>query len=263
MDERKRKTVLFSLILVIVLVWFRPIDMVAEQYTESGLKRALATFAAARTLNAVISVIRETSLSVEMGVGASVNPGAALDPLDDLVEQFSEIMLLSTLSFATQRLLIEATKALPVCVLLTTLLLAWLIYFWRRRTPPCWLPKIAIALLCLRLVVPTMALGSELVYIVFLSGEYETSQTQISNVQLPDGADGGEEGIMAKARRWWSTGIDLVKNLGSLTIWAENLVVHIVRLAAVFIVQTVVFPLVFLWGMLRLYRVFSAAASAK
>ena len=263
MNDWKRRTLLIGLTLVIALIWLRPIDNVAEQYTEKGIKRAFATFAAARTLNAVISFIQEASVNVQMGVGATITPGAVLDPLDDLVEQFSEIMLLSTLSFASQRLLIEVSRAVPVCVFLTFLFFSWFLFCWRKRTPPIWLPKLALALLCLRLAVPTMALGSELFYQAFLSSEYETSKIQIDNVQIPDDDDYSGESFTEKAKHWWSKGLDMAKKIGSLSAWANNFVEHIVRLAAVFIVQTVIFPLFFLWGMLRLYRTLSALVFCK
>ena len=97
-----RQKILGALIvaLLLVSVWFRPLDVVAEQYTESGLKRALATFAAARGMNAAISVLQ----SIQIGVGASVQLGAVLDPLDDLVEQFSALMLAATLSEEAEKI---------------------------------------------------------------------------------------------------------------------------------------------------------------
>jgi len=106
-----------------------------------------------------------------------------------------------------------------------------------------------------------MAIGSGLVYAVFLSVEYEESQAQIGSAQLPEDDDGDDEGLTAKVNRWLAKGLDMAKEMGALTMWAENFVEHIVRLAAVLIVQTVVFPLIFLWGVLRMYRVFSAAAA--
>jgi hypothetical protein len=257
MNDWKRRTLLIGLILAIALIWLRPLDNVAERYTERGIKRAFATFAAARTLNAAISFIQEASVNVQMGVGATITPGAVLDPLDDLVEQFSEIMLLSTLSFASQRLLIEVSRAVPICVFLTILFFSWFLFCWRKRTPPTWLPKLALALLCLRLTIPTLALGSELFYQGFLSGEYETSKIQVENAQIPDDDYSGDS-FTEKAKHWWSKGIDMAKKIGALSAWADNFVEHIVRLAAVFIVQTVFFPLFFLWGMLRLYRILTA-----
>lgn len=226
MTEWKRRTLLIGLTIVIALIWLRPIDNVAEQYTEQGIKRAFATFAAARTLNAAISFIQEASVNVQMGVGATITPGAVLDPLDDLVEQFSEIMLLSTLSFASQRLLIEVSRAIPVCVFLTFLFFSWFLFCWRKRTPPIWLPKLALALLCLRLTVPTMALGSELFYQSFLSSEYEASQIQVDNAQIPDDDDYSGDSITEKAKHLWSKGIDVVKKIGSLSVWANNYVAY-------------------------------------
>ena len=80
---RKKMWGVLVLALLLVLVWFRPLDTVAEQYTESGLKRAFATFAAARAMNATISVLQ----SIQVGAGASIQLGAVLDPIDDLERQ--------------------------------------------------------------------------------------------------------------------------------------------------------------------------------
>ena len=124
----RRKALLVPIFaLLVALTWAKPIDDAAEKYVETGFQRALVTFAAARTLNAVISVVQGMSFSVSVGAGASIQPGAALDPLDDLVEQFSALMLAATLSFATQRLLISIFSAWPYCAFATAVLtlLVW------------------------------------------------------------------------------------------------------------------------------------------
>ena len=72
---RRKMWGVLILALLLALVWFRPLDTVAEQYTESGLKRAFATFAAARAMNATISVLQ----SIQIGAGASIQLGAVLD----------------------------------------------------------------------------------------------------------------------------------------------------------------------------------------
>lgn len=244
--------------LLLALAWSRPLDTVAEQYTESGLKRAFATFAAARAMNAAISVLQSASISFHIGAGASLQLGAVLDPLDDLVEQFSALMLAATLSFATQRLLIDVSGAWPVSVLLTVLFLAWGVLYLKNATPPGWLPKLALGLLCLRLAVPTAALGSEATYQLLLASEYENSQAQIKSADVPDVEVLAGEGLAERVKRWLAKSTDIGKKIEALKARADGWVEHIMRLAAVFIVQTVVLPLLFLWAMLRLYRVLSA-----
>lgn len=254
---RRRMFGAVILAVLLAIVWIRPLDALAEQYTESGLKRAFATFAAARAMNATISVLQSASINVQIGVGASLQLGAVLDPLDDLVEQFSALMLAATLSFATQRLLIEVAGAWPVSVLLTVLLLAWGAFHVRSSTPPGWLPKLALGLLCLRLAVPAVALGSEVTYQLLLKDKFEDSQAKLTSDATPDADAKVGESWMDKLKRW-AQNTDIREKIGKLKTKADGWVEHIVRLAAVFIVQTIVLPLLFLWAMLKIYGVLSA-----
>ena len=256
---RRKMWGVLILALLLALVWFRPLDTVAEQYTESGLKRAFATFAAARAMNATISVLQ----SIQVGAGASIQLGAVLDPIDDLIEQFSGIMLAATLSFATQGLLIDVSGAWPVSMLLTVLFLAWIFFYLRNRVPPGWLPRLALGLLCLRLAVPTLALGSEVTYRLLLAGKYEASQSQIKSAEVPEVEVQAGESRAERFKRWWAQSTDIGKKIETLKARTEGWVEHIVRLAAVFMVQTVVLPLVFLWAMLWLYRVLAAPFDAR
>lgn len=256
---RKNLTMIPVLALVLALVWLKPIDALAERHVETGFQRALTTFAAARALNAVLSAVQSASVSVGVGVGASAHPGAILEPIDDLVEQFSALMLAATISFAAQRLLLEIFGAWPVSILLSVALIAWSALRWRGRSFPAWLPKLALGLLCLRLAVPMLALGSEATYQLLLARDYEASQVEIKKADLPDTAAEPGEALGNKFKRWWSESTDVARKVDTLRSRADGLVTHLVRLAAVFIVQTIVLPLLFLWLLLCLYRTLSGA----
>lgn len=247
-----------ALVLLLTFVWTRPLDPVAEQYTDSGLKRAFATFAVARAMNAGLSVLQSAEVSFQIGAGASLQLGAVLDPIDDLVEQFSALMLAATLSFATQRLLIELSGAAVVSVLLSALFVAWGVLRYRSIAAPGWLPRFAIGLLCLRLAVPVAALGSEGTYRLLLAERYEASQAQIERAEIPAPQAQSGEGFAERFKRWWAQSADIGKKIDALKASVDGWVDHLVRLAAVFIVQTLVLPLLFLWAMLRLYRGLSA-----
>lgn len=246
------RTIMLALLLA--LAWFRPLDTVAEQYTESGLKRAFATFAAARAMNATISVLQSASVNFQIGAGASLQLGAVLDPLDDLVEQFSSVMLAATLSFATQRLLIEISGAWPVSVLLTVLFIAWGASHLRNGISPGWLSRLLLGLLCLRFAVPVAAFGGEATYRLFLASGYEASQARVKSADVPDVQMQVDESLSDRFKRWWSESADIAKKIAVLKAKADDWIEHIVRLAAVFIVQTILLPLLFFGGMLWLYR---------
>lgn len=251
---RAKLLIVIAIASVLALVWLKPLDQMAEDHVEAGFKRALATFAVARTLNGVLSVVQSTSVGVQVGVGASVNPGAILEPLDDLVEQFSTIMLVATLSFALQGLMLNAASAWPISALLSVFILAWGLLRWQNKAVSPWVPRLALGLLCLRLAVPVLALASEATYKIAFAPGYESSQEQIAEVKIPDNEIRPDETFTDRVKRWWAQGEELQKKMEALKAKAEALVENLIRLAAIFIVQTVVLPLLFLWLLLRLYR---------
>src|SRR3954470_7217367 len=102
-----RNLLLASFAAVVMLgSWLAPLDAPAIKQVDAGLKRALISFAAARTLNALISVAQGTEVSAQpFGVGVTLTPGQLLDPLNDLVEQFSVLMLGASIAFGIQKVL--------------------------------------------------------------------------------------------------------------------------------------------------------------
>ncbi|MDP3109442.1 hypothetical protein [Hydrogenophaga sp.] len=63
MPLSKRYLLPLLLVLLVGLTWLQPLDLLAQAHSEAGLKRSLTAFAAARGLNAVISVIQGTEVT--------------------------------------------------------------------------------------------------------------------------------------------------------------------------------------------------------
>ena len=59
----------FMLGLVVLCAWFVPLDRLATEQVDAGLKRALVSFATARALNAVISVAQGTEIAAHASGG--------------------------------------------------------------------------------------------------------------------------------------------------------------------------------------------------
>lgn len=60
MNNVKRYVLLALLLVAVVCSWLQPLDHMAKEQAQAGLKRAVASFATARALNAVISVVQGT-----------------------------------------------------------------------------------------------------------------------------------------------------------------------------------------------------------
>ncbi|MDY0329243.1 MAG: hypothetical protein RBR52_01960 [Thiomonas sp.] len=256
--QARRAALLTVFALVLALAWWRPLEGMAQQSAHDGLQRALVTYASARAINGVLSVAKSASVSFQVGAGASVQPGAALDPLDDLVEQFSTVMLVATLSFAMQQVLIAVFSAWPLAVALTVLFGAWAVQVLRGRRAPPWLARLAVGLLTLSLSVPVASLASELTYRLLMARDYAAAQAQVSltapaTAEATVPAEAGS-GALDKLRQLWSQTQDIGPQVQALQAKAGSMVSHLITLAAVFLIQTVVLPLLFLWALLRLYR---------
>ena len=242
--------------------WFSVLDSMADRQVDAGLKRALISFAAARALNAVISVAQGTEVAVEPGgVGVVFTPGEALDPVNDLVEQFSNLMLLAGVSFGVQKVLLSIGIYWIVALLLSAAALAWAILRLRRQAAPAWLSRLLVILLMVRFAVPLSVIGTDLLFQQFMAQDYQASQQvidtaagRLDTLNADSKATAGNQGMLDTIRNWWSKNADLKAQFDRLRQAAEQSVEHMIRLMVIFLLQTLVFPLLLLWllyGMVR------------
>lgn len=257
----RRAYLLLVAVLVLVGCWVAPIDTPAREQVNDGLKRALTTFAAARALGAVVSVAQGTQVDATPGgVGVSFAPGQALKPLNELIEQFAAVMLAASVSFGIQLVLLNIGAHQLMSWLVSIVALVWIAVRWRRGSSPRWLQSALIGLLLVRFAVPLSAVANEGIYRVFMANEYQAALSGIEKspgavtdaTREPPAAQG--EGWRERIERWLPKLPDLKATydqiLKSASDWAER----IVKLIALFVLQTVVLPLAFLFIAWRLAR---------
>ena len=110
LSPARRWSVGAILVLLALLAATPLLDQRAADNYDSLFQRALVTFALARTLNGVISAVQGTEVALQpAGVGVTLTPGEVLDPVNDLVERFSWIMLGATVSLGVQQVLLEVS----------------------------------------------------------------------------------------------------------------------------------------------------------
>lgn len=91
-------------VLTVLLSWLEAIDRHTADYIDGALVQATATFAIARAFNAIVSVLQEFTVSI---FTFEIAIGQALDPINDLVEQFSSLMKLALGSLIIQKVVLE------------------------------------------------------------------------------------------------------------------------------------------------------------
>ena len=256
-QDTKQWLTLVFIGLITAASWLPQIDNSATQSIDQGFQRALISFASARALNAAISVAQGTEASVEpAGVGFTFTPGEVLDPVNDLVEQFSNLMLLASLSFGVQKILISMGGYWLVSVLLTLFAAIWISRRITQKQRSPWVSRLLILLIVVRFAIPAITFGSDLLFEKFMLEEYETSQHFIdsssnemqehNNATAAAGPPTEDLGVIDRIRSW-SQNISFESPVDKLQETADMAIEHIVTLMVIFIMQTLILPLLILW----------------
>jgi len=255
----RRTAMVLAALLVVAAAWFPPLQQAADRQVDAGLQRALISFASARALNGLISVVQGTELSVQpLGVGVTLTLGQALDPVNDLVEQFSSLMLAAAIAFGVQKALLAIGAQGAVSLLLTVLVIAWVAWRWQARPAPPWLTGLLLVLLLTRFAVPLATLGSDFVFQRLLAQDYQVQQAAVdlASSELRELTPKGP--ASADAKGWWERTKDRFEasvpslDLDQIKARLENLPERIVGLMVIFLLQTMVLPILLLWGLWRL-----------
>jgi len=258
MQYARQVILLLSAVAVILAAWYAPLDAPATERVDAGLKRALVSFASARALNAVISVVQGTEISAQpMGFGVVFTPGQVLDPVNDLVEKFSDAMLAASVAFGVQKVLMTFGGHLLVSALLTAVLLVWVALSLHRQRVPAWLSRLLLILLMVRFAVPAVTLGSDLLFEKFLAADYAASQQtidlaagQIEKTQPPIAAPAADAGVLDKMKGWLAEkNLDAGARLEALKQAAEKITEQVINLIVIFLLQTLLLPLLLLWAL--------------
>jgi len=275
-----RNWLMSALIIILLgLSFTSTIDRVAESKLETSFTNALTTFAVVRGINAVISVVQGTEVAIEPGgLGVILTPGEILDPANDLIERFSWVVLAASTSLGAQIILLKIGTTVQANVLVIVSCAILLMSLWTAVLANSrWrkvLIKAAVLVIFLRFLVPAVVLVNEVVYSSILSSTYVSSQKVLENVQddvqalqAKDSAaapDESEEGILGSIARFYERTTKSMNISARYKAYDEKITgasKHIINLIAVFIFQTIVFPLIFLWLALRLFRVLNKIVS--
>jgi hypothetical protein len=240
-------------------------DDTAESYAEDALKRALVTFAAARTLNGVISVVQST----EIGVGVTVAVGQILDPVNDLIERFSGVMLVAASSLGLQNVLLGITASWGVTLALIVATLFAVVTLWwpglAKSKIAAAASRIALVMLCVRFIIPVLVIATNLVSDVFLAPGQEEATAAIEmttkdiegmneEVEAPTEADQSVMERLNAAIDESLAAVNVSQRLHNLKDSAANATEHIVDLIVLFVLQTIILPLAFLWILIQLLK---------
>ncbi|MES9844378.1 MAG: hypothetical protein ABW131_06985 [Candidatus Sedimenticola sp. 6PFRAG5] len=264
----KRKTVNTLLLLFLSLAFallsalkLPLLDARADAYFSDALKGATVAYAATRGVNAVVSVLKESEVEVSpVGVGVNIAVGQILDPIDDMTERASSILVTAIVALGLQKIAFEiggmAALQVIALLLLSMIPLVWL----PTRGGAGWVSLVLRAsafLLLLRLLLPLSALVSDGLHSHLFQPRIDTARESLSvvssryetlNAFEKEEEQGLFSSLVGKAGRQVE---ETREAFGHVADNVEQIVGSLLELAtlyvALFVIQILVIPLLFIW----------------
>jgi len=275
-----RRYAYVSLIGIAVLATWLPItDTIAVTDINDGFNRALAAFGIAKAFNMVVSVFQSSQIGF---FGVTVTVGEVLDPINDLVEQFSNFMLMATVAFGIQKILISIGGHILVKVVLTLIAVILSAMLFAKKEAPPWFTSLFMLVILLRLAVPSATILSNSAYKYFLAAEDQQSYASLSNSvnqieqiittnQISAPANNQQIAPSIANDGWWSKAKAAVSNVTTFSpsdAYArsldemnakktrvmqvgEQMTKDITTQIVVFLMQTLIFPIGFIWALYK------------
>ena len=244
--------------LVSMLLFAPAADERGEAYIEATFARTLAALAATRGLDSAISLAQSSEVSFSFGPGGSLGIGQALDPVNDLVEQYGSLLLTSTTALGTQRVAMQIGRALGWWLFipsLSAIVGSSLVGGRSRRSLMGWGTRLFGLALFVRLAIPTTAWIDSVVAAQFLESGYQQAAAAVSATTAEiEQVEQAEE--MAVKNKGWLDRFNPVDYVGErarrLYETLAQVGESIVNLAIYFTISTIVLPLGTLWVLSRL-----------
>lgn len=191
-ERQRRRLYCLAVLAIIALSWLGLLDELSSNYVDSALLDAGVAFGLARGFNALFSMAQSLTITLGVGAGIDVTVGELLDPVNDLVEDFSHIMKLSIGSLALQKVLLLMVSDWVFKLAVTLAGVAALVMIWLRKAVGLAASlKTFWTLVFLRFVLVVMVLLNGAVDLIFLDRlvEQDVSQLDALPYNLEDISD--------------------------------------------------------------------------
>jgi len=268
----KTNLLLFTTGLILLFsagVRFPILDHKADLYFKDAIMKTGLAYGASRLINGGVSVIKESEVSLEpMGLGVSIAAGQVLDPIDDMTERLSDVLVTAIASLGTQKLVHEVAIELSP-VLMGIFILSWcllsIVLKERSKFTRRLLFKLAVVLAVFRICLPLSAFVNDWVYESVFSEKIEQAKTalpfqsgdidKLIDMTIPE-----SDGVWDATQKSFDLMSEKTKRLKNVLIRlyanSSNIILNLTTLTflyvGLFVIQVLLIPLVIFYLMSRL-----------
>ncbi|MGY2575481.1 hypothetical protein [Vibrio sp. C8] len=239
-------------------------------YQEDSITGAFTIYGIARALNAAISMLQGTDISV---VVVSVSIGELLDPINDLIERFSWIVMMAIASLGIQKVLLSVVVSKAANLLIGAVVAGYLAALWYK--PFAKYRNVSFKAICIlffiRFSLSMVFICNYALDVYYFSDQKNTAQAALVETQtvIEDNAVLAAENnahesdsFLDKVKKTFSEtkeGFSSVQNkVSDITGSVESSISSLLDLIVFYILQTVLLPIAFLFVFYKALRLMLA-----
>jgi len=244
------------------------LDTMTDTYFREAITKAGVAYATCRVINASVSIIKDSSLQLEpAGVGISIAVGQALDPIDDMTERLSDVLVTAITSLGVQKLAYEISVSfVPRMLSIFLFALSILLWFENERLTSLQktITRFIVLLIIARFCLPISSVADEYLHKHFFADQISGANERLAvgsaeldklkDLSLPetDGVLGTIENsasfLKQKTTEFRNAFVATVTNTGDII---ENLLKLTYLYVGIFLIQVVILPLLSFWFLVK------------
>ncbi|MCG6399338.1 hypothetical protein [Vibrio fluvialis] len=268
-NNKRFKSVVILVIFAIAMSQFLEKTLVWN-YQEDSITGAFTIYGIARALNAAISMLQGTDISV---VVVSVSIGELLDPINDLIERFSWIVMMAIASLGIQKVLLSVVVSKAANLLIGAVVAGYLAALWYK--PFAKYRSVSFKTVCIlffiRFSLSMVFICNYALDVYYFSDQKNTAQAALVETQtvIEDNAvlaaennANESDSFLDKIKKTFSEtkeGFSSVQNkVSDITGSVESSISSLLDLIVFYILQTVLLPIAFLFVFYKALRLMLA-----
>jgi hypothetical protein len=248
------------------------LDTNTDTYFSESMTQAGVAYGVCRVVNASVSVIKESQIQIEpAGLGVSLAAGQVLDPLDDMTERASDILVTAIVSLGIQKvayeLCVHFVPSLIGCAIIILIGISF-VKDDRAKTLRGLVINAIILLAVARFFLPTSSIINAYLQENYFSPQIIQVQDELAMnfpelERLKDMSMPEIDGVVGTMKNGFDFVGEKTSDLGAtLKAMVENMesmVFNLLRLSylyvAIFIVQVIILPIGAFWFLTRITNI--------
>jgi len=240
------------------------LDKTTDVYFREAISKAGIAYATCRVINASVSIIKDSNLQLEpAGVGTSLAIGQALDPIDDMTERLSDVLVTAIASLGIQKLIYEMSVSLvPPVLSILLVILSVLLWFKNQRIRYLqkFIIRFSVIIIIARFCLPVSSVANEFIHQHFFAVQISEARENLAlstadldklkEYSLPE-VDGilntiskSSSFLKQKSMELKNALVTTVSNMGDIV---ENLLTLTFLYVGIFLIQVIILPLTVFW----------------